>query len=62
MYPKPNDGNTSQAQLISRVSTHQDLVAGSQGSYFPELENGNQFACYGKLPLMIEFDPAGNPI
>ncbi|KAK4497122.1 hypothetical protein PRZ48_011572 [Zasmidium cellare] len=62
LHPAPNDGNTSQAELISRIQTQEDLVSDSQGSYQPRLENGNQFACYGQLPRMLEFDPAGHTI
>ena len=46
-------------QLRRRIETpSEELYADSQGSYIPELSNGNQFVGYGQIASSREYGPA----
>ncbi|KAI9898339.1 hypothetical protein N3K66_006699 [Trichothecium roseum] len=40
-----------------RTNDH-DIYSMSQGSYDPELPNGNQLMCYGAMPMVREYGPS----
>lgn len=54
--------NTSYTpQLVRELETpSQELYADSQGSYAPELSNGNQLVGYGQIAITREYGPAGD--
>ncbi|KAI6780955.1 uncharacterized protein J7T54_003097 [Emericellopsis cladophorae] len=45
--------------VLSSVRGDEPFYVGSQGSYDPALENGNQLMCYGPVPVIQEFGPNG---
>ncbi|KAF7185508.1 hypothetical protein HII31_13132 [Pseudocercospora fuligena] len=65
VYTLPVPSSTSsgmKATLKFRIQTSKPLYDDSQGSYFPQMSNGNSFADFGQLPILKEFDPSGKEI
>ena len=50
--------NGTQAVLTRALMNDPPLFADSQGSYTPDLPNGNQLATFGQVPLLKEYGPA----
>lgn len=56
--PLPPDPSTPPT-VLRNIHTDEAFYSGSQGSYIPEILNGNQLICYGPVPVVREFGPEG---
>lgn len=53
---EPSNGTAP--ELTRRLANSPPLFADSQGSYIPDLSNGNQLTTFGQIPLLKEYGPA----
>ncbi|KAK5128298.1 hypothetical protein LTR85_002965 [Meristemomyces frigidus] len=59
VYRLPFQSNNATSPVLRRnLQNSPPLFADSQGSYQPDLANGNQFVNFGQLPLIKEYGPA----
>ncbi|KAK3646207.1 hypothetical protein LTR22_014419 [Elasticomyces elasticus] len=55
---QPGDGSAA-PELLRHLTNDPPLFADSQGSYTPDLSNGNQLATFGQVPFVKEYGPDG---